>query len=79
MVAALTGLMLGSLRKVWPWKKTVESFVGSHGEVIPVVQSNILPGQWNLEVWFALFLMMGGFFTVYFLDRLGKGKTPLRS
>ena len=74
MVAILTGLMLGSLRKVWPWKETIKSYVDGHGDVIPLVQSNILPGQWNTEILAALSLMITGFLVVLFLDRLGKGK-----
>ena len=71
MVAILTGLMLGSLRKVWPWKETSESAVDVHGQVVPVLQSNILPGQWSWEVATALSLMVVGLLTVLFLDRLG--------
>ncbi len=71
MVATLTGLMIGSLRKVWPWKETLESVVDSHGRMVPFVQSNILPGQWNGEVLAALSLMVAGLLAVLFLDRLG--------
>jgi putative membrane protein len=72
MVAVLTGLMLGSLRKVWPWKKTLDSMVGRHGEVIPLVQTNILPSQWEMEVLTALALMVTGLFVVLILDRMGE-------
>jgi putative membrane protein len=71
MVAILTGLMLGSLRKVWPWKETLDSVVDVHGQAVPVLQSNILPGQWNGEVLVALSLMLVGFLAVLFLARLG--------
>lgn len=71
MVATLTGLMIGSLRKIWPWKETLESVVDSHGQMVPLVQSNILPGQWNGEVLAALSLMVAGLLAVLFLDRLG--------
>lgn len=71
MVATLTGLMIGSLHKVWPWKETLESVVDSHGQMIPLVQSNILPGQWNGEILAALSLMVAGLLAVLFLDRLG--------
>ncbi len=57
MVAVLTGLMLGSLRKVWPWKEAA-------------AQINALPPQWNGEVLGALLLMMVGFVLVLGLDRL---------
>jgi putative membrane protein len=71
MVATLTGLMIGSLRKVWPWKETLESTVDISGQMVPLVQSNILPGQWNGEVLAALSLMVTGLFAVLLLDRLG--------
>ncbi len=74
MVAVLTGLMLGSLRKVWPWKKTLETMMDRHGEVIPLVQTNILPSQWNTEVLAALGLMGAGLLIVLTLDRMGEIK-----
>ena len=73
MVAFLTGLMLGSLRKVWPWKETLESLTDSHGKTVPIVQANIVPAQWNGEVLFALCLMVTGFLVVFVLDRMAGG------
>ena len=72
MVALLTGLMLGSLRKVWPWKETLESLVDIHGDVVPIVQSNILPRQWDGEFLVAFSLIVAGLLTVLTLDRMGK-------
>jgi putative membrane protein len=72
MVAMLTGLMLGSLRKVWPWKETLDTMVNRHGEVIPIVQRNILPSQWDMEILTALALMVTGLFVVLILDRVGE-------
>jgi putative membrane protein len=72
MVAILTGLMLGSLRKVWPWKETLDTMVNRHGEVIPIVQRNILPSQWDMEILTALALMVTGLFIVLILDRVGE-------
>jgi len=54
-IAILTGFMLGSLRKVWPWKKTPES-------------TNFLPLHWNNEVTIALCLIVIGFSVVFFLN-----------
>lgn len=73
-LAVLTGFMLGSLNKVWPWKEVVETFVDSHGEVKPLVETNILP---NAHVPEAVVLMVVGFFLVYFLEKLS-AKTPVR-
>jgi putative membrane protein len=69
MVAVLTGLMLGSLRKVWPWKETLESVADIHGRVVPLVQANILPRSGEFVI--PLFLMVGGLIVVILLDRLG--------
>ena len=74
IIAGLTGLMLGSVRKVWPWKKTVESMADMHGRVIPLIQVNILPDQWSIEVIAALTLMATGFLTVIVLDRISKAR-----
>lgn len=70
MVAFLTGLMLGSLRKIWPWKETLESIIDSHGKTVPIIQANIVPAQWNGEVLYALCLMVAGFLVVFVLDRM---------
>ncbi|MCG6878467.1 MAG: DUF368 domain-containing protein [Deltaproteobacteria bacterium] len=72
MVAFLTGLMLGSLRKVWPFKETLESITGSGGKMIPLVQNNVFPVQWTGEVVAALCLGMLGFVVVLILDRMAR-------
>jgi len=72
MVAFLTGLMLGSLRKVWPWKETLESMTDRHGNMVPLVQANIFPEQLNGEVFAALGLMIAGFLAVIILDRMAQ-------
>lgn len=46
-VALLSGFIIGSLNKIWPWKETLSSAVDSHGELIPLVQRNILPGKFT--------------------------------
>jgi putative membrane protein len=43
VILVLTGLMLGSLRKVWPWKETLTTRINSHGSEVPVQEANILP------------------------------------
>ena len=48
-LALLTGFLIGSLNKVWPWKETLEVFIKHKGEakesVIPLVQKNVLPNS----------------------------------
>jgi len=69
--AVLAGFMLGSLNKVWPWKKVVESYVDNHGVTKPLVEANILP---NELIWQGFGLMIIGFFLVYFLEKLSAKK-----
>ncbi len=73
-VALLTGLMLGSLRKVWPWKETVAFITDRHGAILPTVERNVLPaltvqGAVNLEILYALALALVGFGLVMLIDR----------
>ena len=67
-VAVLTGLMLGSLRKVWPWKVDVAWMTGRHGEQIPTVQRNVLPDAFTPDVLFAIGLAITGLVLVLVLD-----------
>jgi len=46
-IALLSGFMIGSLNKVWPWKKVVETFTDRHGEEKPLIEENILPGTYE--------------------------------
>ena len=43
----LSGVMFGSLNKIWPWKTVVETAVKSNGEVVPIVENNILPATYT--------------------------------
>ena len=66
-IAILSGFMLGSLNKVWPWKETLETYTDSHGVVRPLIEQNILPDHQLPE---AVALMLIGFFLVYGLEKL---------
>ena len=46
-IALLMGFMIGSLNKVWPWKEVLKTYTNSHGEQIPLLESNILPSQFE--------------------------------
>lgn len=71
-LAVLTGFIIGSLNKVWPWKEAIESYVDSHGVVKPLVEKNVLPSEFP---WQAVLLALAGFFLVWGLERLSKRKT----
>ena len=70
-IALLSGFMLGSLNKVWPWKETIETYTDSHGVVKPLVEQNIAP---NTQVIEAVGLMILGFTLVYALEKLSSRK-----
>ncbi len=46
-IALLTGFLIGSLNKIYPWKEVLESYVKHKGEpdeeVVPLVSRNVLP------------------------------------
>ncbi len=68
-VAALIGLMAGSLRKIWPWKETVESFTDRHGVVKPLIQQNVLPASLSNEALLAIAMGITGCAIVLAIER----------
>ena len=81
-VALLTGFMVGSLNKVWPWKETLETYTDRHGEVKPLVQQNVLPGAYETLTGRESYLVYGivlaifGFLLVYLIDHFTEDDTP---
>ena len=43
----LTGLMAGTLPKIWPWKETLSWRTNSHGEQVPLLQQNLSPFEFE--------------------------------
>ncbi|GAB4252382.1 MAG: DUF368 domain-containing protein [Vicingaceae bacterium] len=43
VIAVLSGFLLGSLNKIWPWKETIAYRLNSKGEEVPFLQNNVLP------------------------------------
>jgi len=43
VLAAMTGFLIGSLYKVWPWKKTTAHFINSDGIQEPLTTIAVLP------------------------------------
>nr|WP_298118860.1 DUF368 domain-containing protein [uncultured Pseudomonas sp.] len=75
-LSLLTGLMLGSLNKLWPWKETLTWRLDSHGEQVPLLQANLLPGRFaevsgqDPQLLVAVLLACGGVVLVLGLERL---------
>ena len=77
-LALLTGFMMGSLAKLWPWKNTVRYHLKSDGVQIPLVQEPVLPGtyevltQQSADLTIAGLAILAGVFLVISLDRFAK-------
>ena len=72
-LALLTGIMLGSMRKVWPWKITLESQI-IRGKEHVLREENVWP-LLDFEFGIALLLMLTGFTLVMLLDKISRQRT----
>lgn len=79
-LALLTGFMLGALNKVWPWKEVLSYRENRHGELVPLLESNILPvryeelAQSSAHLGAAVVCMLISAVLVLLLSRLGAHK-----
>ncbi len=76
MLAALMGIMIGSINKIWPWKETVTTYTDRHGEVKPLLEKSILPGSYegDPQIMMAVVLAVAGFALIFLLERLAREK-----
>jgi len=74
-LALLTGFILGSLNKIWPWKKVLET--KTFGEKTIVMDDmNVLPGAFegDSKLMLAILLAILGFSLIFILERLASKK-----
>lgn len=75
-LALLSGFMLGSLNKVWPWKEVVSFRLNSAGEQVPAIDQSIWPGQYfektgnDPQVFYAILFVALGILIVVFVEKL---------
>ncbi len=80
-LAILTGFIIGSLNKIWPWKQTLTTRIDSKGIEVPVLQKSILPEKFtslyqiDAQVSFAILLMLIGFISIIILEKIGSKTT----
>ncbi len=73
----LTGLMLGTLPKIWPWKETISWRTNSKGEQVPLVQHNLSPFEFETviqqpsQLTLAIIMMVAGIGLVWGLEKFG--------
>ena len=72
-MALLTGFMLGSLNKVWPWKKVLSTRIDSHGNEVAFMEKSILPQNFEGDnlLLVAILLMIAGFLTIFIVEKVG--------
>lgn len=81
-LALLTGFMVGSLNKVWPWKVVTEYRKNSKGEMVPFLERSVTVREFEMvtgnsgSLFYALLFMVIGLILVIFLERLASQKTP---
>ncbi|PIT92219.1 MAG: DUF368 domain-containing protein [Candidatus Harrisonbacteria bacterium CG10_big_fil_rev_8_21_14_0_10_42_17] len=66
-VALLAGFMLGSLRKIWPWKITVQTGFDRHGVLVSIREINTFPASFDQSFFVALLLFLLGIVLVWYL------------
>jgi len=72
-LAILTGFMIGSLNKIWPWKKVLSWRTNSKGENVPFLEESISPFsfQGDNQLMMSILLMVVGFLTIILLEKFG--------
>lgn len=79
-IAILAGFMVGSLNKVWPWKKVTETFIDRHGEVKSLAETNVFPGTYEQitnqspMLAAAILLAIGGFALIFVIEGMTSKK-----
>lgn len=77
-LATLTGFMVGSLNKIWPWKQAISTRINSHGEEVPIQFQNLTPSDYSLQFgvdsnWIsALTFAVIGFAVVFLMEFIGE-------
>jgi len=73
-LAILSGFMIGSLNKVWPWQNILTTRIDSHGKEVPWIRESVLPSSYTSETYilYCVLLLILGFSIVFVLEFLGK-------
>jgi putative membrane protein len=72
ILAVLTGFIIGSLNKIWPWKETLTWRLNSHGIKVPINQQSVTPFSFNgdAELSMAMVLAIVGFLLILLMEKL---------
>jgi putative membrane protein len=76
-LSILVGFMVGSLNKIWPWKKVMQYRINSKGEEVPFIEKSISPFNEHIidpKFTYALLFLIIGFLTIYLLEKFSQSK-----
>lgn len=75
-LAALTGFIIGSLNKIWPWKETLTWRTNSHGVEVPFNQQSVSPFSFDGDAQLAMAIVLAvvGFAIILGMERLAVQK-----
>ena len=71
-LATLTGFIIGSLNKIWPWKETISWRTNSKGIEVPFNTASVSPFSFDgdNQLLISIFLMLIGFGLIILLEKL---------
>ena len=75
-LAGLTGFVLGSLNKIWPWKQALSTRIDRHGKEVTVEATSILPTSFDGDPQLigAIILAIIGFALIFLLEKAAGNK-----
>ena len=75
-LAVLTGFIIGSLNKIWPWKETLSWRTNSHGIEVPFSQQSVSPFSFDgdAQLTMAIVLSVVGFGLILLIEKLAVKK-----
>ncbi|MGL4734462.1 MAG: undecaprenyl phosphate translocase family protein, partial [Enterovibrio sp.] len=77
-IAFLTGLLVGALGKVWPWREAITFRTNSAGEQVPLLEKVLSPQSFEMvtgqssQLLLAIVMMVVGFMLVMGMEQLPK-------
>jgi putative membrane protein len=80
-LAVITGFMIGSLNKIWPWKETLTFRTNSKGVQVPLNEKSISPFNFDgdPQLLQAITLMVFGILIILILEKISAKKNPIET
>ena len=76
-LATLIGLMLGSMRRLWPFKDYLRFGEDRHGDPVPLEWHNVLPSVSDSSTLVAIGLCLLGFMLICLIDHIYDRRNPV--